>query len=104
MVYVWYIVLLQNSGIRSTVIIVPTLEEIRVPPSISPSLPASFPASLPPSIPKTPVSGQFCWVIVAQKFEVSEVFSFDYQLMSELEITEESIRDVQVVVTDQPSR
>ena len=38
------------------------------------------------------------------EFEVSEVFSFDNQLMSDLEITEESIRDVQVVVTDQPSR
>ena len=35
------------------------------------------------------------------EFEVSEVSSFDQDnLMSELEITEESIRDIQVVVTD----
>ena len=49
----------------------------------------SFLPSLPPSLPS-----QF-------DFEVTEVFSLDNNLMSELEITEESIRDVQVVVTDQ---
>ena len=37
------------------------------------------------------------------EFEVSEMFSFDNKLMFGKEITEESIRDVQVVVTDQPS-
>ena len=48
--------------------------------------PASTPASLP---------SQF-------EFEVSEVFSLHSD--NQLEITEESIRDIQVVVSDQPCR
>ena len=50
-------------------------------------------SSLPSSLPSSHV-------------EVTEVFSFnqDNQLMSDLEITEESIRDIQVVVADQPCR
>ena len=52
--------------------------------------PASTPASPPASLPS-----QF-------EFEVSEVFSLHSD--NQLEITEESIRDIQVVVSDQPCR
>ena len=49
-----------------------------------------YPASTPASLPS-----QF-------EFEVSEVFSLHSD--NQLEITEESIRDIQVVVSDQPCR
>ena len=55
--------------------------------SVKPSLPVSLPVSLPTSFSLDDI-------------EVTDVISFDQDHQLELELTEETIRDVQIVVTD----
>ena len=55
--------------------------------SVKPSLPVSHSPSLPASF-------------TLDEIEVSDVISFNQQDLAGLELTEETIRDVQIVVTD----